>query len=320
MPKVTILMATYNGIKYISEQLNSIKNQTLSNWELIVRDDGSKDGTKEYMEGQSQLDKRITILEDKFGPTGSPQKNFARLLDHVAKSSTANYIFFTDQDDVWLPNKLENFLNVAQNVKSPCLVHSDLTVVDSTLNVINPSFFSQMGLPRNSSKGILYYAFQNNVTGCACMFSSSLLKSATPVPERVLMHDWWLAMVTSINGTIEFYPESTVCYRQHDKNSVGAFNFKNITSTFKIISKIIKNAASNIISCYESIYVLSSRSENANKDKMMNKLLQSARYSRVRRLFFLIKLGCLPQNFSHQVAFVLRHLLTSSKALKKYAK
>ena len=127
---IEILMATYNGEKYISEQINSIINQTYKNWKLLIRDDGSKDETLEILKEYEKKDKRINILRDTKGNLGFV-KNFEELL----KNSSEEFIMFSDQDDYWLENKIELYINELIKLseierKNPLLLHSNSFLCD----------------------------------------------------------------------------------------------------------------------------------------------------------------------------------------------
>ena len=139
---IEILMATYNGEKYISEQIDSIINQTCKNWKLLIRDDGSQDKTLEILEEYEKRDERINILRDIKGNLGFV-KNFEELL----KNSSEEFIMFSDQDDYWIENKLENYINELGTLsekeqKMPLLIHSNSFVCDENLNVKKKEFIN----------------------------------------------------------------------------------------------------------------------------------------------------------------------------------
>lgn len=218
--RVDILLATYNGERFLPEQLRSLERQTFRNWQVIARDDGSTDGTRALLaEFRARHPVAVRLVEDdgsRLGPTG----NYARLL----ANSTAAHALFCDQDDVWLPNKIERLHALAlthEASDAPFLVHSDLEVVDRDLRVLAPSFWRYQHLdPSRCAWSQLLV--QNVVTGCACLFNAALRKSALPVPAEAIMHDWWLALVAASSGKIYWTAEPTVRYRQHGANETGA--------------------------------------------------------------------------------------------------
>ena len=234
---IDILMATYNGEKYLREQLDSILRQSNTDWRLIIRDDCSNDSTVQIIqEYQAQYpDKLVLIQADT--PSGSAQNNFFQLIKYWQQHCDTQYIMFADQDDVWLQNKVQTTLAEMQQLEQqrgreiPLLVHTDLIVVDAELNVINPSMFAMqnMDAKRDKLNNILV---QNIVTGCTMMVNKLLLDMVTEIPKRAVMHDMWLALIASAFGHICFVEEVTILYRQHDSNANGAQDVKSMKYFF----------------------------------------------------------------------------------------
>lgn len=215
-------MATYNGEKFIEAQIRSLLNQTYQNWRLIVRDDGSTDKTVHILEAyKKQFPGKMSILESRehLGACLS----FGELLRH----STADYAMFCDQDDIWLPEKIEmSFkgmlrLEAKYGKEKPLLLYTDLTVVDKELNVVAKSFWEYEELnPDNTTINRLLV--QNVVTGCTTIMNKKLKDLSIPIPPEAIVHDWWTALVASVFGHIDYISVPTVLYRQHDRNDVGA--------------------------------------------------------------------------------------------------
>jgi hypothetical protein len=225
---VLILMATYNGGEFIEEQLASLRAQTYADWRLWIRDDGSTDGTVETIRRCAAQDERVRLLEPdgvRKGASGS----FSSLLERFAPD--ADYLMFCDQDDVWLPSKIEitlagmRALEAHFGVESPLLVHTDLSVTDRELKVFATSFWRFQGL-NPDVKGLGRLLVQNNVTGCTMMANRTLAMLARPVPSQAIMHDWWLAVVAAAFGQIGHVPQPTMLYRQHGANDTGAKNYR----------------------------------------------------------------------------------------------
>ncbi len=221
MQYVDILLATYNGSLYVDQLLESISNQTYTNWRLIVRDDGSCDDTVSKIERFSKKNKDKVLVINKGGNLGAAQ-NFSELM----AKSTAEFAFFADQDDVWHPDKILKTINFALSIenidKSPVLVHTDLAVVDEHLKTISGSFWSYQGLRPEQGGVFKDIMIQNVVTGCTMMANKKLLDLAIPIPANARMHDWWLALVACAMGEVYFMPAQTILYRQHSRNDVGA--------------------------------------------------------------------------------------------------
>lgn len=220
---IQILLATYNGEKYLAELLDSLVSQTYQAWELLVHDDGSVDNTFDILLGyQENYSDRIKILDDGL-VMGNARDNFA----HLITLSTAKYVMFCDQDDVWLPDKIEKtFCKIQELERSygnlPILVHTDLMIVDESLACVAPSMFEYQGLNK-STKRLLQVLAKNSVTGCTVMVNRQAILVSTPILSSAIMHDWWIAAnVVKVGGLVEFIDESLIQYRQHSVNSVGA--------------------------------------------------------------------------------------------------
>ncbi len=232
MVEIYILMATFNGQRFLPEQLESILRQSLKNWVLLVRDDGSADDTVAIIDDYARRDSRIVLINDEQGNLG-PALCFGQLL-YNAYQRGARYVACSDQDDIWLPDKLAAGLAAIRVLEahfgeaSPALVHSDSEVVDVGLRRLSPSFmhFQNIGNPKRPSLPVLIV--QNHVVGCTLMANRALLKVALPIPPDVRMHDWWLALCARACGTIEFLPFPYVRYRQHPDNALGAASFNSI--------------------------------------------------------------------------------------------
>ena len=221
---VDILLATYNGERFLGEQLDSILGQSHRHWRLLVRDDGSTDRTAEILRHYAQrIGSRMVLLQDAEGRLG-PCLNFGRLLC----ASTAPYIALCDQDDVWLPDKLARLLNVLRDAErrwggnTPILVHSDLAVVDARGQLIAASFWRYQNLRPQNGGNWRRQLVQNVVTGCATMFNRALRALAVPIPSEAIMHDWWLALLAACAGRVLHVPWASTLYRQHGGNDTGA--------------------------------------------------------------------------------------------------
>lgn len=230
---IDILMATYNGEQYLCSQLDSILWQSNQNWRLIIRDDSSTDNTVQILqEYQRQYPNQIVLLQADV-PSGSAQNNFFQLIQYWQTNSKANYVMLSDQDDVWLPDKIQITFDKMQQMeqqysaKVPLLVHTDLTVVDETLKQLDNSLFhmQHMDAKRDQFHHILT---QNIVTGCTMMGNRALLDRISVLPQYAIMHDMWLALIASAFGSIGFVDEATLLYRQHSNNANGAKNVKTL--------------------------------------------------------------------------------------------
>jgi len=232
--KVAVLLPTYNGARFLRQQLDSLLAQSMQDFVIITRDDGSTDETGSVV--QSYLEKapqQFHLVEDSRGNLGA-SGNFSLLMQYVLEHGKSMglhdaLLMLCDQDDVWEPDKIEVEMEVLQKLELqypdvPLLVHSDLTVITDDESVIAESFLSYQGLDagKNDLRNI---TFSNTVTGCTALFNQQLVRKALPVPEAAMMHDWWLALVAAAFGRIEFIPRCLVRYRQHSQNTLGATEF-----------------------------------------------------------------------------------------------
>ena len=264
MATVLILLATYNGEKYINEMVDSILNQDYEDWALVLSD---TDKTPEILdEYAAKFPNKITHYRSgqRFG---NAQKHFMHLLN---THRDAPYIMFCDQDDRWHSDKVSKTLEKMQEIEetdTPCLVHTDLVVVDGELNKISDSFCKLSKLDGNRL-ALNQLLVQNVVTGCTMMINKRLadLSCEKPLPEEALMHDGWIALICSVFGKSAFLDESTIDYRQHGNNSVGA---KNVASLPYLIerfkSKAMKNSLKN--AAIQAKAFADSFGENISEDK-----------------------------------------------------
>jgi glycosyltransferase involved in cell wall biosynthesis len=223
-----ILLASFNGDKFLPEQLDSLLAQTEPGWTLLVRDDGSTDGTLEIIRGYAQKDHRVQLHVSESGDNGSALVNFSALLNAAYKQG-AEYVFCCDQDDVWNPGKVEIMLTRLKQLegqgKVPSLVHHDLEVVGGSLEPIAGSFIKLMRLHPSGQQHPQRLLSRNEVTGCAMACNRELLEIALPISGQAVMHDWWLALSAAYFGRLAFIPDKLVKYRQHGENAIGAKSF-----------------------------------------------------------------------------------------------
>ena len=302
-PKISICMATYNGEKYLKEQLDSIFAQTNSDWKLLIRDDGSVDNSLGIIEEYTiKYPNRIVLVTDEDGRIG-PCMSFARLLDRA----NTEYIMFCDQDDVWLPDKIEVSTSCIRNLEkqhgytTPLLVHTDLTVVNSTLQLLAESFWSyQKVKPKFST--LNRTMVQNVVTGNTVIMNRSLADLATPIPDTAIMHDWWVTLVASAFGKISTHDKATVLYRQHEKNRLGAqrFGIEYITSclmTITEIKKVVLRAQAQAASFLEQYQ----NRLSAEDSEMVRAFVMLMEYGPVRRRYLMLKYHLFKNNFLKNV-------------------
>lgn len=273
---IAICMATYNGDRYLREQIDSIISQTYTDWVLFIHDDASTDTTGAIIDTfvDSYPDKIVRIADGEV-KGGTSSSNFLGILHWVSKRFDFNYYMFSDQDDVWLPEKISMSMAAmsASEKKTgqlensdikignrnrirylPVLIHTDLKVTDSQMNVIGESFFKYRALDPDT-KDINHLLVQNNATGCTFLWNKALndilMKrksyvinsldkqsctenisdygtSKNTISDSILdidhsiMHDWFITLTASFFGQIIAVNDQTILYRQHGDNVVGA--------------------------------------------------------------------------------------------------
>lgn len=215
--KVNILMSTYNGQKFLAEQIRSIQEQSYTDWTLFIRDDGSSDNTKEILKDFEHQDSRIHLIDSDKSDNLGVIKSFHKLVNH----DRADYYFFSDQDDVWLPNKLELSLKEAQNYLAdlPLMVYMDLKVVNQDLEIMTESMVKFQSHHANTE--LVQELTENTVTGGVAMINHALAEMWQETDD-ILMHDWYLALLASAFGNLVFIDQPGELYRQHSDNVLGA--------------------------------------------------------------------------------------------------
>jgi Glycosyl transferase family 2 len=223
LPEVEVLLATYNGARFLREQLDSIIAQDYGNIRVLARDDGSNDGTVEILDQYAKRFPDRFRLMPASAPTGSAKNNFLLLM----KASRADHICFADQDDVWLPDKVSRTKHAMDQLQSrwgtkvPLLVFTDLHVVDDRLKILHQSFWSHMNIDPDRMERLAKLMVQSVVTGCTAMLNRPLLELSLRMPDEAFMHDRWIGLLASFMGKSNGLRVPTVLYRQHEHNVLG---------------------------------------------------------------------------------------------------
>ena len=219
---VDIVMAVYNGEKYLSEQIESILAQSYKNWRLYICDDNSSDKSYEIAKSYCEKYSDKIFLKRNSVNSGSAGMNFLNMI----REATGDIIMTCDQDDIWLEDKLELQVKLFEKVDYPLLVHSDLKLIDENKRVISQSMIKsqKIDVTRSSVNKMLV---QNNITGCTMAINRELA-NLIKVPSFVEVHDWYIGLLASIFGKIVFMDRATVLYRQHSNNVCGAVNMESV--------------------------------------------------------------------------------------------
>lgn len=237
-PKVDILLATYNGEKYIKEQVESILNQTYENIQIIISDDCSTDNTRQVLKEYENNEKiKVFYQEKNLGYV----KNFEFLLKQVK----SNLYMLSDQDDVWKKEKVEKSVEKIESEKLD-LVFGDLEVVDENLNTLYKSYNRYMHLIHKIKKYQKDYRLQylyNCMTGCTIISRKNWIDKVLPFPtnSKYMIHDYWLGLVIALNGKVGYIEEPYILYRQHGKNQVGSKKASKTASKLEEVRNISIN-------------------------------------------------------------------------------
>jgi hypothetical protein len=223
---VDILCATFNGGEFLRDFLQSLETQSHADWRLWVRDDGSSDDTAGIVRARAGENSRIRLAcVAGAGERLGAARSFAWLLEQLPRDAT--HVMFADQDDVWRPQKIERTLSAMRAAESelgaptPLLVHTDLAVTDTALTELHPSFWTYSRV--HPEPATLRRLIAHNVTtGATIMMNRALTDLVGSPPAEMVMHDWWCACVAAAFGRVIAVNESTVLYRQHGANAVGA--------------------------------------------------------------------------------------------------
>jgi len=247
---IDILLATYNGEKFLREQIVSLQNQSFSDWKLLIHDDGSNDETITIIKEFQTNDSRITLIEDgiRFGDAG---KNFM----HLLSLASSDFIMFCDQDDIWMSDKIEIHYNGIKDKTTPAMIYSNGYIYKDNINT-HVEFIT---FHRNNIQDSIF--LNGGIHGCCVMINKFLLKKINYIyPDYVFMHDHFITMLSVTFAEIIYIDRPLMLYRQHDNNVTGniEISFFQRLATFlnynnPIIERKHYNANKSFYDTYKSI-------------------------------------------------------------------
>ena len=297
MEKIDILLATYNGSKYLSEQIDSLINQTYKNINIIVRDDGSTDNTVEIIKEYEKKDGRVKLLNDNLGNLG-----FVRNFEEFMKNSTSEYLMFSDQDDIWYNDKVEiSYVRMKEveyiyGKSCPILVHTNSKIMNYETRT-KSLFISDYA--KNSSFENSFFNFF--VQGSTMLINASLKREALPFSKEVYLHDRYLHLIAEFIGIRSYVDAPTMDYRQHSNNEIG--------SRVNVIDKIKNKRYFNLKDRELLIFLDNTYSTNLDeikKEKMDTyKLIVNNNISRFKRLKLCIKKK-IPMNNKKKISLIIK--------------
>lgn len=232
-----ILMATYNGEKFISQQIDSIISQSYCNWKLIIRDDGSTDSTMQLLNYYADIDSRIYIMHNESNQHGA-YSNFWYLMHYARDNySDFDYYFFSDQDDIWEKNKLETMISRGETFSDniPLLLYGDMRVINQNDEIVFESLNDTMGI--GNMRGYSLFFSHGFLWGCDICVNKKLFCSMPLLPLEnhniaIMSHDNYMGKYALSFGTIQYLDKVLISHRRHDSNTTGGYyiklNIKNV--------------------------------------------------------------------------------------------
>ena len=297
MEKIDILLATYNGSKYLHEQLDSILSQSYGNINVIIRDDGSSDNTVMIIKEYEQKDNRVKLLNDNLGNLG-----FVRNFEELMKNSTSEYLMFSDQDDIWYNNKVETSYTRIKAIEEtngkscPILVHTNSKIMNYEKQT-KSLFISDYA--KNSSFENSFFNFF--VQGSTMLINESLKREALPFSKEVYLHDRYLHLIAEFIGIRAYIDTPTMDYRQHSNNEIG--------SRVNIIDKIKNKRYFNLEDRELLIFLANTYSTNLDEIKKEKidayRLIVNNSISRFKRLKICIKKK-IPMNNKKKIFLIIK--------------
>ncbi len=239
-PKISVAMCSYNGVKYIQEQLRSILEQTHPPHELVICDDNSEDDTAALI---SELTESTNFPVKLF-----VQKNNVGIIENFSTAiamCSGDYIALADQDDIWSPEKLEVLGREIGDYRDqkPLFIYSDLCLINSQGQSLHKRLSETVRADRHDEKPWLTLASRNFIPGCSSLFDRRSVQKILPIPREAILHDWWIALFFSLHGTMRYVEKELISYRVHDGNSRGLSSYRR---TAQLIARFgFSNIASN---------------------------------------------------------------------------
>ena len=220
---ISVCMATYNGEKFIKEQIDSILSQLSDDDELVVSDDGSKDRTLDII--SSYNDKRIRILHH------SAPHGFVHNFENALGNAKGDYIFLSDQDDYWIPGKVKTAMGYLTSGTD--LVIHNAELVDGKGQPLGTDYYSCM----HSKTGFWANIWKTRTLGCCMCFNRKVLENSMPMPKHIVAHDYWIGMIALKHFKVKFIEDKLLCYRRHGGNVSPSSEKSNESWWYRIVEK-----------------------------------------------------------------------------------
>ncbi|MDR6733851.1 glycosyltransferase [Sphingobacterium sp. 2149] len=275
---IDILLATYNGEKFLENQLLSIISQNFKDWRLVVHDDGSSDNTIAILRKYQSLDSRISIIEDGV-VCESAAKNFLHLLSYV----TSEYIIFCDQDDIWFESKLQVLFDLIKNESGPAAAYCNAYAY----NGINITKNKITLYERDSLENSLF--LNGGIQGCSLMFNRALLDEVIDFPDDIFMHDHFITMAAVSFGKVIYSDHSLMLYRQHANNVTGNVPITTLDRIRSFIKKDVPIIDRHHYEANKSFYIKYRQKLTPNQDIIFKAYLRFPDMNFMRKIFTIIR-------------------------------
>lgn len=305
MNRIHIIMATYNGENYVSQQIESILNSEGVDVFVTVYDDGSKDATLDIVKKFVEKDPgRIELIQN--------EKNMGLTRNFLQGLLTEkfDYVMFSDQDDVWKPDKVKktyDFMRQTESKESknqPIVVFTDAVIVDETLKEINPSFHRSGGYD-TTKLDFAHMLMENKMMGCTMMLNRAVTQKVNALPEHARYHDWWLALIASCYGKIAYLKEGTILYRQHGNNIVGDVSYGSYVKKRMRALKQQKSAIEETIGQARELYEMYGDDMPDASRKILKDFVQLSDAGWFKRRRLLFKHGFFKSGFARNIGLLL---------------
>jgi len=310
LPKISIAMTTYNGESFLKEQIESILKQTYQSFELIICDDKSSDSTFEILQQYSHKYTKIKVYQNK------QQLGVVKNFEKVINLSTSPYIALSDQDDIWNPQKLEILLKEIKQLESqypklPCMVHSDLSLINETKQLLHPSFFTFKHYKLKEEKDLTHILGPCGVMGNTLLMNQLLKDKILPFPSSTKVHDYWIALINEIFGKRKTILQPLVQYRIHQNNVSNSKSKLYLLKYKKIISLFKQLPFMNIKRDKLLHYLLEHYPINTQDKKIIQLFLLylEKKGNPFLIYFYLIKFNFLKKNIPYRILIAIKILL-----------
>lgn len=310
-PSVGILLCSFNGEQYIKEQLDSIKDQTYSNYHCYIHDDNSTDSTPLIIEQYSaKFPEIFTVLKYQNSRHGAVE-NFMSLIQYASSNCNEEYYMLSDQDDIWLKNKVDESVKELRKYDKgtePALVYCDQTVVNEHLKIIAESTnrLVHKSTIDDTFKKII---FRNTAAGCCMCFNKILLNIAAENSnvDAIPMHDWWIMLIASYYNNAHYFDKPLMLYRQHSANEMGVDNNNYLRKVFKYLTRFkpaIKHRSEQMDKCKKAAMALAEMCIDTVNSRDLEKFTNICCESKTRRMINFYKEGYIKSNNLFSLLFI----------------